>query len=140
MGICGEDNRSSSDSVGDGTPGVGQVGGVVPEAPKPESGASGTEDRESQAPKGKTDSQNTYRPAFPGKSTFGRYQGLEPSSSFGKYKGLKPKVKVGYPCLNCEHTHLDHSYYEPRLCLFDEKCDCSGMKIDMKDIPSRMDR
>ncbi len=88
-----------------------------------------TEDRKSETPKGPKDSEGPARAspdAAPGES------------SFRKYQGIPPKVRVGYPCLNCEHTHRDHSYYDKKLCLIDD-CECVGLIIDPKVIPSRMD-
>ncbi len=43
-----------------------------------------------------------------------------------------PKIKLGFPCQNCPHTHKDHSYYS-RVCLIDG-CTCPGMKYDPNDV------
>lgn len=45
----------------------------------------------------------------------------------------KRRPKVGSPCQNCEHTHMDHSMVAPRLCLFGD-CPCLGLKLDVKPI------
>ncbi len=105
------------------------------QAEKPDAAASpepsGTKDRASQTPEipkeaGPLPHGPAQSPGKPGKS------------SFRPYKGFVPKLKVGYKCLNCPHTHMDHSHYNPRGCLIGE-CTCIGMKLDPKDIPSRMD-
>lgn len=120
MGILDSDS-SSGDILYHGDPDKLGQNTTPTEGP---SGSSGASNREGETPQGEN---NPPSPARPGRSTFGRY------------KGIAPKVRVGYPCMNCIHTHLDHSRYEPRLCLFDEECKCSGLKIDNKLIPSRLD-
>jgi hypothetical protein len=56
-------------------------------------------------------------------------------SLFENFPKKQPKIKVGYPCQNCPHTHADHSMYGPKLCVFDEECHCPGLKLpDVKTI------
>lgn len=65
--------------------------------------------------------------------------------SFSKDKNLDPskrkvaKIKVGNPCQNCPHSHLDHTMYFPQTCLI-EGCTCSGLKLDLKPIEPKVER
>lgn len=49
------------------------------------------------------------------------------------YPKTPAKIKFGTPCKRCPHTHVDHSIYQPQLCLI-EHCDCQGLKLDLKPI------
>lgn len=118
-GSGGEDTGS----VGSSALGMGQDGASVQEDSQSKVRAIGTEDRTSQTPKRKENLQNPRRP--------GR-------GSIGRYQGITPKIKVGYKCIYCPHVHIDHGMYDKHLCLI-EGCDCVGLKIESKDIPSRID-
>jgi hypothetical protein len=48
-----------------------------------------------------------------------------------KDKGLYHQP--GHPCLNCSHTHKDHSMCMPQGCLI-EGCTCEGLKLDIQPI------
>ena len=63
------------------------------------------------------------------KSSFGQWAKFYPSVPSGKLY----KPKVGYPCMNCEHTHMDHAYYDQKLCLI-EGCKCVGLKMEVMSI------
>lgn len=120
MGILDGDN-SSPDIVTDGD--SDQLGPDQEKSAEVPSGPARAKDRESQAPEGEADLPRTPRPG---------------SGTVNRYKGIKPgPIKVGYPCKNCTHTHMDHSMYSPRLCLMD--CPCIGLIIDHGDIPSRIE-
>ncbi len=122
MAILGFDT-GDDDIVGSGTPDKpGQDKEPLPKAP-----TDGTTEIRSPSPtpEGKTDNP------LPTGSAAGK-------SSFGRYQGHKPKLKVGYPCSNCPHSHMDHGMYDRHLCLMDD-CGCIGLKIEAKEIPSRMD-
>lgn len=45
-----------------------------------------------------------------------------------KNQSQTPSLKVGWLCVNCPHTHKDHSMYSPRLCYI-EGCECPGLKL-----------
>ncbi len=121
MDILGPDSSDDHLKPGGGPDKPGQdQDPPASSAPEPLGG----EDRTSQAPEGKEGVPSADSP--PGKSSFGRYQG-DP-----------PKLRAGYPCLNCPHSHMDHTMYDRHLCLI-EGCGCSGLLIDRKEIPSRMD-
>ena len=51
---------------------------------------------------------------------------------FGRMPGFSAKrvIRVGVPCKNCEHSHMDHSYQGGKNCLID-KCKCKGLEIDV---------
>lgn len=118
MEILDTNHPISSGTGGDDPDTMGTNQGKLPEgSPRPP----GAGDREGEAPKREN---NLPRPSRPGRS------------SFGAYRGNAPKVKVGYPCLNCPHAHIDHSYYS-KFCLIDD-CPCPGLKLDVKSIATEV--
>ncbi len=114
MAILDGDN-GRSDQLGDGD--SDQSGQAEKPNPKVSSEGPGSQNRTGETPERKKD-----RPRPLG-------------STFGKYTHRIGKPVVGYPCLHCVHTHMDHSQYSPK-CLI-EGCDCIGLKIDVNLIPGR---
>lgn len=113
-------NPSDADKLGISPPEQPGQGGEVPAEVPPRT--PGTEDRPSEAPKGE---EAVPRPPYKGRT-------------IGQYAGNAPKPpKVGYPCKNCSHTHIDHSMYGPRKCLLCD--DCSGLIMDHNLIPSKLE-
>ena len=115
-------NSDSSDKLGDGT--SDKSGQIKDPHAAGEAGQTSRPNREGQTP----EIVQKSLPVSPGRAR-----------GFGQYfdNGIR-KPKIGYPCLNCDHTHLDHSYYNPRGCLIAD-CQCNGFKMDHKLIPSKLD-
>lgn len=116
------DGSSDQDArPGGGTPsGMGQAGRPLQENNPTETKPAGAEDRTGQTPE-------ITEKVIP-----------IPNRRFNPYRGIAPKsIKVGYPCLHCPHAHVDHGMYNDHLCLI-EGCNCVGLRIDHKLIPSKI--